>query len=329
MRILVTGASGFVGSHVVRDLRQRSHDIVATGRNAHRLSKLDSTGCLWAVADLSVDPLDSLVRGCDAIVHCAARAAPWGAAESFVRDNVTATRRLLDAARRASTVKRFVFLSSPSIYYQRKDQFNLDESFVPPERWSTHYAETKWLSECAVREAVDLGAVILRPRAVFGPRDTAIVPRLVAVAKRGYFPLPAGGRAWTDLTYVDNLCSAIALALQPIAGLDGRVFNITNGEPLQFHDLLERLFAALRLRPRFVPVPRAVVLALAELSERMALLRPGTPEPKLTSYGVGLLSYSQTLSIEAARADLGYAPVVSLQTGLERFASWWTSRDRP
>jgi nucleoside-diphosphate-sugar epimerase len=327
MRILVTGASGFVGSHVVRDLRQRDHDVIATGRNANRLAELKSRGGSPAVADLSTDPLDSLVRGCDAIVHCAARASPWGRAELFMRDNVTATRRLIDAAREASTVKRFVFLSSPSIYYQRKDQFNLDESFVPPKLWSTHYAQTKWLSECAVREAAELGPVILRPRAVFGPRDTAIVPRLVAVAERGYFPLPAGGRAWTDLTYVDNLCSAIALALQPIPGIDGRVFNITNGEPVQFHDLLRRLFAAIRLEPRFVSVPRALVLALAGVSERIASLRPGKPEPKLTGYGVGLLSYSQTLSIEAARADLGYVPAVSLQSGLERFASWWISRD--
>jgi nucleoside-diphosphate-sugar epimerase len=328
MRILVTGASGFIGSHVVRHLHSRGHDVVATGRDAQRLSEFSDIRCSVVSADLSADPIESLTAGCDAIVHCAARASPWGEVAQFRRDNVLATERLIVSARAAKTVSRFVFVSSPSIYFKWEDQFNRDETFAPPDSWPTNYAETKWLAECAVREAADLGPIILRPRAVFGPRDNAIVPRLVAVARRGFFPLPGGGRAWTDVTYVENVCIAVALALQSSREVEGCAFNITNGEPIQFRDLLVRLFGALDIKTRFLPIPRRLAVALARFSERIALAIPGKPEPKLTTYGVGLLGYSQTLCIDAARACLGYRPAVSLNLGLQRFADWWQSNGR-
>jgi nucleoside-diphosphate-sugar epimerase len=219
-----------------------------------------------------------------------------------------------------------VFLSSPSIYFRPRDQFDLSEAFVAPQRWPTIYAETKWLAETRVLAAPEICPVILRPRAVFGPRDTAIVPRIVAAARTGLLPLPDGGRAWTDITYVDNVVAAVANVLQSEREIGGKAFNITNGEPIQVRDLLGRLVTALNLRVRFISMPRRLALALAFISERCAALRGSQREPRLTSYGIGLLGYSQTLSIEAARRQLGYTPVVSIDEGLERYARWWKSQ---
>src|SRR5690606_13482826 len=121
-------------------------------------------------ADLAEAPLDLLLAGVGTVVHCAARSSPWGPAAAFERDNVHATRRLLAAAR-AAGVRRFVHLGSPSIYFRFADQFDVGEDFLPPRRWITDYARSKWESELAVREAVAAGlpALVLRPRAVFGP----------------------------------------------------------------------------------------------------------------------------------------------------------------
>ncbi|HET9448670.1 MAG TPA: NAD(P)-dependent oxidoreductase [Steroidobacteraceae bacterium] len=322
MRVLVTGASGFIGSHAAEHLRARGHDVVATGRSERHLRALADRGCRVVPADLAQSDLTTLVEGCDAIVHSAARASPWGNRSLFWNDNVVATQRLVESARGSGSVRRFVLISTPSIYFRTCDQLHITEAFTPPQRWATAYAETKWIAETHVRAAPELGPVILRPRAVFGPRDAAIVPRLVAVAKSGTFPLPGGGRAWADVTYIDNVVAAIMAALERGSEVEGRAFNITNGQSIQVRDLAERIFRALGIRTRFVSIPRSAALALAGISEAVAKLRPGQPEPRLTRYGVGLLAFSQTLSIEAARQGLRYEPGVSIDEGIVRYARW-------
>jgi nucleoside-diphosphate-sugar epimerase len=318
MRILVSGAAGFIGSHVARQLAAAQHTVIAAARQ----SPGPGQGA-YRVADLAVDCLDPLLEGCDAVVHCAAKAAPWGERALFWRDNVLATERLLDAARRAGTVRRFVHISTPSIYFRYQNRENVEEAFTPPKRWPTHYAETKWLAECRVREAPLLGPVILRPRAVFGPGDRAIVPRILAAVQRGALILPNGGKALIDITYVENVASAVARALVAEREYEGRAFNITNGEPLQVRDMLTRLFSALNMVVRFRSIPIGVALVAARASEAIAKLRVGRPEPRLTKYGVGLLGYTQTLSLQAARSCLNYSPTVTIEQGLERYAHWW------
>ena len=335
MRILITGAGGFLGAHTAVRLAARGHDVVPTARRAlpvpvfaplpgpHATAAASLT---TLPADLARDDLSPLLAGCDAVVHCAARASPWGPREIFWRDNVVATERLLKAAAHAATVRRFVHISTPSIYFDGRPQHDRTEEFTPPRRWPTAYAESKWTAEERVRAARSLGPVILRPRAVFGPGDRAIVPRIVAAAARGYLPLPGGGTASIDITYVDNVVDSIEAALAAPRTLEGRAFNVTNGEPVVVRDLLTRLFAALHLDVKLVNVPRTLALAAASFSEALAKLRPRQPEPRLTKYGVGLLATSQTLSIAAAREALGFEPAVSVADGLERYARWWKTQ---
>jgi nucleoside-diphosphate-sugar epimerase len=326
MRVLVTGASGFIGAHVAARLAALGHDVVALGRDPARLVSAQAAGCRTRSLDLASDDLKDAVQGQSAIVHCAARASPWGRPDEFHRDNVEATERLLVAAADAGSVRRFVQLSSPSIYFRYGDQLALGENFQPPVHWPTEYAKSKWESECSVRRFPTLSPIILRPRAVFGPGDRAIVPRLIAVAERGFFPLPSGGRAWTDVTFVDNVVDVIVAALEAPASLGGRAFNVTNNEPVQVRDLLSRLFGALQIRARMLPLPRSALLAMARASESFARHFGAGKEPRLTLYGAGLLAYSQTLSIDSAQRDLGYSPAISLDEGLRQYASWWKAQ---
>lgn len=324
-RILVTGASGFIGHHVARRLAEAGHRVTATGRDAARLRT--GNDALHAVpADLASDALDPLVAGCEVIVHCAALSSPWGRAEDFQRANVTATERLLAAARRHQ-VRRFIHLGSPSIYFRFRDQYDLGETFVPPKRWITAYARSKWESECRVRQAAEHGmqTLSLRPRAVYGEGDRAILPRLLAVAARGWFPLVNGGRALIDVTHIDNLVALIAHCVDADLPGYGRAYNVSNGVPVQVRTLLETLFVALGREVRLVPLPRVPALALATLAEHLARLRPGQPEPRLSRYGIGVLSYSQTLDIGRARNELGYRPQADLTASLARYARWWSA----
>jgi nucleoside-diphosphate-sugar epimerase len=329
--VLVTGAAGFLGSHVAEGLAARGHDVVA---HARRLEQMDAC---WSgagreafapvrqvAADLVHDDLDALVEGCDAVVHCAAKSSPWGPAAEFDAANVVATERILDASRRAG-VRRFVHIGSPSIYFRFEDQLDVAEGFTPPQHWITDYARSKWESEVRVQAAAAAGlhALVLRPRAVFGPRDNAILPRLLKVAERGWFPLVHGGRALIDVTCVENVVQAVGDALEADVAGDGRAYNLSNGEPLHVASLLSMLFAALELDVRRVPVPRKLAVGLAGVAEFVANRRPGRPEPRLTRYGVGVIGYSQTLDLARARRELAYAPAVSTAEGLARFAAWW------
>lgn len=326
-RILVTGASGFIGRHAVARLAAGGHRVVATGRDAARLHA-SSQAAEVVVHDLANDPLDPLVQGCDTVVHCAALSAPWGRAQDFWQANVIATERLLDASRR-HRVRRFIHLGSPSIYFRFRDQYGVGEDFVPPRRWITEYARSKWESERRVVACSDsrLETLILRPRAVFGEGDRAILPRLLAVAARGWFPLIESGRAQIDITHVDNLVDLLAHCVDADLPANGRAYNVSNGEPIRVRELLEDLFARLELRVKLLPVPRHLALPMASLAERIARLKRGCPEPRLTRYGIGVIGFSQTLDLRRARDELDYRPRMSVADGVARFAQWWRTHD--
>lgn len=327
-RVLVTGASGFIGSHVALALASAGHDVLATGRDRARLALLTHEAIDVAAADLTSDSLQSIVDNRDTVVHCAALSSPWGRREAFLTANVYATERLLNAANKAGAT-RFVHISSPSIYFRLADQLNISESFIPPARWINAYAETKWKSEQCV-SSVDFASmtrVILRPRAVFGEGDRTIFPRIVALAKRGWFPRIGSGNALIDTTYVGNVADAVLAALQTPGAAEPQVFNITNGEPMPVRELLAKLFDALGMEVRAVRLPRHVAVALGALAEAVAHMSPGRPEPRLSRYGVGVLGYSQTLDISKARTILGFKPSVSVDEGIRRFSQWWREHD--
>jgi nucleoside-diphosphate-sugar epimerase len=165
-----------------------------------------------------------------------------------------------------------------------------------------------------------LGSVIaLRPRAIIGPYDATLLPRLLRVARTSRLPLMRGGDALIDLTYVDNVVDAIELALS--ADLERAIVNISNGEPMPVRTLFAMLADAFGIELRVRRIPYPVVNALAALLERAASLRSGW-EPPVTRYSVGLLAYSQTLDLSLARNLLGYSPRVTLADGMRRTAAW-------
>lgn len=303
-KVLVTGATGFLGGAVARSLHAAGWEVHATGRNPQLGADLQRLGIKFTACDLAWATIP--LADCTYVVHCAAWSAPWGRKRDFQAANVVATQRLL-AACLAANVPRFIHISTPSVSFAFAPQRDLREDAPWPEPAANDYIATKRLAERAVL-ASGLPSVVLRPKALFGPGDTTLIPRVLRVAARGRFPL-FDADCLLDLTYIHDAVAAILRALTADAQAIGNVYHITSGQPLSRRLILETLFAACELRVALRPVPLRWALALGSALEAISKIATlGKWEPPLTRYSVGALGYGQTLDISAARQDLGYAP---------------------
>ena len=158
-------------------------------------------------------------------------------------------------------------------------------------------------------------AVILRPKAIFGPGDRALLPRLIAAARQGKLRQFGDGKNLVDLTYVDNVVHAALLALTAPAAL-GQTYFITNGEHVPLWLTIRRTLEALHIPSDLRPLSLPLALLVARFMEAKAATMGG--EPLLTRYTVGVLARTQTYDIRAARRDLAYAPPVSFTEGMMR-----------
>ncbi len=327
-RILVTGATGGLGRNAVRILLERGLEVRASGRNLQAGKALLAEGAQFLACDLATctaEEMAALTNGVDAVWHCAALSSPWGAEALFYAANVRATRKLLDAAGHAG-VRSFVHISTPAIYFDYRDRADVPESFRP-NAFVNAYARTKALAEIEVQDAVQrypaMRCVVLRPRAIFGPHDQVLMPRLARVlrARGGSLPLPRGGAARIDVTYVDNVVHAMWLATQNADLASGSAFNISNQESAQLRDILQRLFRDALGQPfRIVELPYPLMAAAARVMQ--ALARVSGKEPALTAYSVGAIGFDMTLDNTQARRQLGYFPPISLDEGIRRTADW-------
>lgn len=316
-RVLVTGSSGFVGGALGRWLRehQGSH-VTGLSRTPPREGACD----VHVAHDLSLGPPD--LGAFDAIVHCAALAAPWAKPAAYESSNIAGLRHMLAYATRVA-VTRFIFISSSAVHYVFGDQIGLTEESPLPKAINL-YAASKQRGEAMVR-ASGLGWTIVRPRAVFGPGDTVVFPHILDAAKRGALPRLVrrdGVTPRADLLYIDNLCWFLARILERNAQ---GVFNLTNGIPVEIPDMLDNLFDRLALaRPtRRVSVSAALFAAgTMEFASRTFL---DWREPAATRFGVASLAFSKTFNITRARTVLG-APPVPLAEGMERFVAWQKPR---
>lgn len=317
MRVIVSGATGFLGGALCRRLRNAGVEVVALGRNREKGSLLKEMGVGFVAMDLGEPPnaaLGDSIGGADAFVHAAALSSAWGETAAFMRANVAGTRNAMALAR-AAGVGRFIFISSPSVIFRLADQTLVREDAPLPKPVNA-YAASKQLAEAEVLAAPDLAPIVLRPRAIYGPGDKALLPRLIRAAGRGPLPLLRGGSARTNLTYLEDAARAIETALRAPSAVRGRIYNIAGGEvPLRL--VVEQAAARAGINVRWRSVPWPLALAAARLTETVARLAPGRREPVITVYGLGLLAFTQTLDISAARTDLGFTPKVGFDEGLD------------
>lgn len=329
-KAMVTGATGFLGRHVCARLNRMGWQVTGLGRNAEAGATLEAEGIRFLSADLRDET--AVVNACagqDVVFHCGALSTPWGAYRDFKAVNVDGTLHVADGCLKHG-VARLIHISTPSIYFEsHRDRLGVREQDPLPPKPVNAYAATKLLAEQVALSAYASGlpTVILRPRAIFGPLDTALLPRLMRVNESRGIPLIGGGAARVDLTYVDNVVDAMLLGWEAPQEALGQAYNITNGEPVLLREVLRELFALMGTELRTFSLSYPVAYSAGGLLEGAHRLLPFLGEPMLTRYTVGVLAKSQTLDITRARQQLGYVPRVSVREGLRIFAEWWRSME--
>lgn len=317
MRIVVTGATGFLGGRLCRYLASRGHAVIGMGRDAAKGRALEAASIRFLKHDFAADPVEEAVRAighADAFVHAGGLSSVWGSRETFWQMNVTGTEQVRDMAVDTGA-RRFVFISSPSVSFSFADQIGIRESDPLPAPVNA-YAASKAEAEKRVMINAGLSPIILRPRAIYGKGDVALLPRLIRAAQTRPLPLMRKGAAVTQLTHVDDVSAAILAALDAPLTLGGRIYNIAGPETLNVCDIIGAAAARARVEVRWRKVPWRLARAFAALAEWRAGLSPGAPEPPVTLYGLGILAFSHVLDISAARRELGYEPKVHFIEGL-------------
>lgn len=322
--VLVTGATGLVGSHVAEEARKRGHHVRAIVRNPNQCVDLRSWGVELIEGDLTNrESLARAANGATVIVHCAAKVGDWGPTEDYRTVNVHGLRDLLEAAESSGSLKRFVHISSLGVY-PACDHHGTDE-FTPVSTTGIDgYTLTKVEAENLVREHIrdrKLPAVILRPGFIYGPRDRTILPKVLARLKGGGFKFLGDGRQLLNNTFVGNLVSAILLAIEK-DDVVGELFNITDNRLVSRREFIGTICEAAGLPTPTKNVPLPVAKALANLMEAAYRMLGKKEAPLLSSARIKFLGLNLDYSIDKARRLLGYDPPTDFTEAMRTTVAW-------
>lgn len=321
MKALVTGGGGFLGSAIVRMLRERGDEVRTFSRgNHHQLSLLGAEQLRGDLANPTA--VLEAVKGCDIVFHVAAKAGIWGDYRDYYRANVLGTKNVLDACR-VHGVKRLVYTSSPSVVFDGSDVEGGNETLPYPASYEAHYPHTKAMAEQMVLDANSsfLSTVALRPHLIWGPGDNHLVPRIVAKARAGKLRRIGSRPCLVDTIYVDNAAEAhlnAADLLAPDAPLAGKAYFISNGQPLPLWEMVNRILGTAGVAPVTRSVPPSVAHVLGTFCEVLWKTLRLSGEPPMTRFVASELSSAHWFDITAAQQDLGYQPRVSIEEGLKR-----------
>ena len=324
MKLLVTGGGGFLGQALCRALLARGHEVASFSRSRH--AALDALGVRQLQGDLADRSavLAAFAEGFDAVLHNAAKAGTWGSHQSYFEANVTGTRNVI-AACRTHGIGRLVHTSTPSVVHRATHPVEGASAEDVPygEGVKAHYAATKIIAEREVLAANDaaLATVALRPRLIWGPGDTQILPKLVVRARSGRLRLVGSGDNLVDTTYIDNAAQAHVDALEHLragAACAGRAYFISNGEPWPLREVLNGLLRAAGAPEVQASIPFRAAYAAGAVCEGLWTALPLKGEPPMTRFLAEQLSTAHWYSMAPAARDFGYVPKVTMAEGLAR-----------
>jgi nucleoside-diphosphate-sugar epimerase len=329
MTVLVTGAAGFLGSHLTElllDRGERPRALVRPGEDLETLANLGIDIHVGDIGDRAA--VEGALSGVDRVLNCAARTGPWGRAAEYEQTNVTGLETLVRAANEAG-VRRVVHVSSITVH-GNDVRGTADESaprLVEPNPYSqTKVAGERLLERMFRSEGAPV--TVVRPGWIYGPRDAASFARLARKIETGQMIMVGGGDNQLPLIYVTDVAHGVLLASEAHQAV-GRTYLLVNDEPVTQRDFIEAIAAELGVPPTHRRIPYKLALALGGAAETVWRVARRPEPPPVMRYGLQLLGGENRFDIKRARRELGFVPEVDLAQGVKRSIEWYRGVAEP
>lgn len=320
MKVLVTGATGFLGSHLAEQLVRDGHQVRATVRSSSNTRFLESLGVELANASLETGAgFDKALQGVDAVVHGAA-IVKARRPDEFYQVNAGGTQSLLDAVRaHAPNLKRFVYVSSLEAHGFSED--GKPRAVHAEPKPVTHYGRSKLEGEQMVLAAKgDLPVTVIRPPAIYGPRDTEMFA-FFQVVNRRLMPFMGDKSNTLSIVYAPDCARAIVLSLTEDHD-SGSVYFVEDGEVYTQHQMGQLIADALGKKAIALSLPIPAVTAVAAVAEAYGKMR-GQAVMLTTDKVKALRQRYIVCSSKEIRQDLGWSPAVPFAEGARVTADWY------
>ena len=321
-RVLVTGASGVLGSGVAQALVNAGAQVTVLQRSPSGLSGVhEIRGSVTNVEDVA-----TAVDGVDSVIHIAAKVSVSGPLAEYEHVNVEGTRLLLAAAQRAG-VQRWIQISSPSVAHSGDSIIGAGAEPADPSTARGHYAATKAAGELLALDAdsPNFKVLVLRPHLMWGPGDTQLTERIIERARQNRLPLLDGGTALVDTLFTVNAVETIVAGLKAVDRVHGEALVLTNGEPRPIGEMIRRIAVAGGAQEPTLNLPAGLAKAAGSIIEKLWDAEKRGDEPPLTRFLAEQMSTAHWFDQRRTREVLQWQPRISLDEGFELTRQYYNS----
>lgn len=331
MHAVVTGASGLLGRHLVRQLASQGWSVKAVVRDTSDRSTFESLDVEFHVCDLSHGKLDpDVFRGADVVIHAAAAVTDWAPWTYFVANTIDATRRVCDTMIGAGC-RRLVHISTVGVYGRPRttEPLREDRPHSSIGRWD-YYTNSKIEAEKIVWSRQDehlLDVSVVRPAMLYGRGDRGLIGRVVPLLRQRKIVLLGNPQTTLPLVNVQDVAEATIRAATSKAAI-GEAFNVVNPEKVTQFDFFNTIAALVGAPPVQRRVPYRWAYAAGLASEIVAHARKSERPPMITRYRVSLFGHPRIYSTDKIQSQLGWEPKISFQEGIRQAVHSYLTHER-
>ncbi|MCK5035076.1 MAG: SDR family NAD(P)-dependent oxidoreductase [Candidatus Sabulitectum sp.] len=321
-KVLITGANGFIGSHLVETFLKEGHKVYGLVRPTSDLSLINDMEVSLKYGDITdYSSVEKALHDIDIVVHNAGLASDWGSLELFRRINLEGTKNVAKAAVE-NDVTRIVYMSSTAIHgFDHASPQSEDDEKNPVFNYGLSKLEAEnWIMDFGKKNKLEITSI--RPGNVFGPRDHTFMEKYVKALVSGKIAYVNRGLSLTCPTYVENLVQGVFLA-SIHKNAPGHAFIITDGLQINWKQFTEAIADEMHLPHPKLTIPFSISLFLAGLSEGIYKLAGASNAPLITKYRMYNAGTNYIFSIQKAKDILGFEPVVGLKEAIEKTVLWF------